>query len=83
METNWRRHDEQAVQKQDAWRQLVALFEQEEMLTLRDYDGYDYSAKNMSLTDVLNNPTKKMGHAFVLAMLLLDDPALKQMEMRN
>ena len=37
---------------------------------LWDFDGYDYVAKRMSLNDVINEPKKKMGHAFVLAMLL-------------
>lgn len=46
-------------------------------LWLRDFDGYDHVAKGMSLTDVVNCSTRKMGHAFVLAMLLVDDPALK------
>ena len=40
---------------------------------LRDYDGYN---TDDSLTTVLNNPYKKMGHAFVLKMLLTKDEAL-------
>lgn len=39
-------------------------------ITLFDYDAYDYQDLGMTLQDVLNDPTKKMGHAFVLAMLL-------------
>jgi hypothetical protein len=35
------------------------------------------------LTAVLNNPQRIMGHAFVLAMLLTNDPALEQLELRN
>jgi hypothetical protein len=42
-------------------RQPVALF---------DYDGYDHVKRGMSLADVLNDPTRKMGHAFVLAAIL-------------
>jgi hypothetical protein len=34
----------------------------------------------MSLTDVLNFPDKKMGHAFVLMMLLTQDSALKEID---
>lgn len=39
-------------------------------LVLRDFDGYDYEAMGMTLRDVVNNPKKTMGHAFVIAMLL-------------
>lgn len=52
-------------------------------IILLDYDAYDHHRMSMSLTDVLNNPKKKMGHAFVLAMLLTRDKALKQMELRD
>lgn len=47
-------------------------------LVLRDFDGYDHVAKGMSLTQVVNNPLRKMGHAFVIAMLLLGDSALEE-----
>jgi hypothetical protein len=50
-------------------------------LCLMDFDAYDYTG--MSLTDVLNNPAKSLGHGFVLAMLLLKDPALKQCPLRT
>lgn len=50
-------------------------------LYLMDFDAYDYTG--MSLTDVLNNPSKSLGHGFVLAMLLLNDPALKQCKLRT
>jgi hypothetical protein len=39
-------------------------------LTLRDFDGYDHVAQGKSLKDVLLDPNKKMGHAFVLALML-------------
>lgn len=42
----------------------------DEDLWLWDYDGYDHVSLGMSLVDVLNNPDRKMGHAFVLAYLL-------------
>jgi hypothetical protein len=51
-------------------------------LILLDYDAYDHKHLGMSLTDVLNDPKRKMGHAFVLAMLLTNDPALNEMELR-
>jgi len=37
-----------------------------------DFDGYDYLAKNMTLKNVINDEKRKMGHAFVLSMLLQD-----------
>ena len=72
----------EAVQKTAGWARLQQLYNQGVDLVLRDYDGYDHQALNMTLTDVLNNPAKKMGHAFVLAMLLTGDAALNQMALR-
>lgn len=39
-------------------------------LVLRDYDAHDHIHMGMSLVDVINNPDRIMGHAFVLAMML-------------
>jgi len=39
-------------------------------LVLLDFDAYDHQALVMSLTDVINNQNRKMGHAFVLMGLL-------------
>jgi hypothetical protein len=39
-------------------------------LVLWDFDGYDHHALGMTLKEVMNDPTRKMGHAFVLAMIL-------------
>lgn len=39
-------------------------------VTLKDYDAYDHVKLGMSLVEVINNPDRKMGHAFVLAMML-------------
>jgi len=39
-------------------------------LILTDFDAYDHNAIGLSYEEVINNPKKKMGHAFVLAMLL-------------
>jgi hypothetical protein len=41
-------------------------------LVLLDYDAYDHNALNMTLLDVINNPNRKMGHAFVLIMMLTE-----------
>ncbi len=48
---------------------LIALH----YLALWDYDGYDYLSMDMSLKDVLNDPSRPMGHAFVLASLIQDE----------
>lgn len=78
----------EAVQKTTgmAWCELVDVAEfcanKGKDLFLLDYDAYDHHKLKMSLTDVLNCPTKKMGHAFVLMMLLTKDAALKQLELR-
>lgn len=48
---------------------------------LKDYDAYRHEEKGLTLTDVVNNPNKKCGHAFVLMMLLTDDPILKECQL--
>lgn len=63
-----------AARGTDAWQLLVGACRVAESarqdLVLRDFDGYDHRALGMSLIDVLNSPGRKMGHAFVLAMML-------------
>lgn len=49
------------------------LLEQGSNLILLDYDAYDHRRLGMSLIDVINEPKKKMGHAFVLMMLLTNE----------
>jgi hypothetical protein len=39
-------------------------------LILLDYDAYDHQELGMTLKDVVNNPKRKCGHAFVLLSLL-------------
>jgi len=73
----------EAVQKTEAWKKLKSLYKNSKELVLLDYDAYDHRSLGMSLTDVLNNPKRKMGHAFVLMMLLTRDKALKQVELRE
>ena len=73
----------EAVQRTQGWNRLKGLYENEKLIVLRDYDGYYYASRNETLTDVLNNPSKKMGHAFVLAMLLHEDDSLSQVDLRQ
>lgn len=58
------------VIKTPAFNQLLALYRERGEITLWDFDGYDYKEQGMSLRDVVHCETRKMGHAFVLAMLL-------------
>ncbi len=51
---------------------LEELYKEHGEVTLKDYDAYDHIKMGMSLIEVINNPDRKMGHAFVLAMLLED-----------
>ncbi len=39
---------------------------------LRDWDGYDHLVNNLTISEVANNPKRKMGHAFVLWALLMN-----------
>lgn len=59
-----------AVEKSAVFRVLLETYLKAETLTLWDYDGYDHRSLGMTLKDVANSAEKKMGHAFVLAMLL-------------
>lgn len=55
----------------ESYKRLSEIYSWEsDRLVLLDYDAYNHQALNMSLGDVLNNPSRKMGHAFVLMMLL-------------
>ncbi|GAH62352.1 unnamed protein product [marine sediment metagenome] len=58
----------------DSYKRLEQLYRQYDGegkdLILLDYDAYDHNALGLNLEQVLNNPRRKMGHAFVLIMLL-------------
>lgn len=58
-----------AVQNTQAFKKLQELANIQDVW-LWDFDGYDHKKLNMSYEDVINCSTRKMGHAFVLAMLL-------------
>lgn len=72
----------EAVQKTEGFKKLKGLYQNEKRLILRDWDGHDHDKLGLSLTEVLNNPKRIMGHAFVLKMLLIEDPALGQLKLR-
>lgn len=60
-----------AVLKTDTYQRLKELYNERGVLHLWDFDGYNYIKENKSLKDVINDPNRKMGHAFVLAALLM------------
>ena len=59
-----------AVAKTDAYQKLKEICNENEIVYLWDFDGYRHDDLKMSFKDVLNHPDKKMGHAFVLAVML-------------
>lgn len=59
------------VIKTEAFKQLLYMYRTTPKdIYLIDFDGYNHQELGISLTDVLNNPDKKMGHAFVIYSLL-------------
>jgi hypothetical protein len=68
-------HD--AVEKTSAYKQLMRIYRAEKKVVLLDYDAYDHEALKLRLGNVLHQPLRKMGHAFVLAMMITRDPAME------
>lgn len=62
------------VKHTDSFKKLKKRYKAGEQITLWDFDGYDHIKKGYTLTDVVFDPHRKMGHAFVLAMLLEKHP---------
>lgn len=60
----------EAVQKTSAFQQLKQIYSALGEVTLWDFDGYDHRAAKMTYEEVVNDPKRKCGHAFVLAMML-------------
>jgi len=58
-----------AVVESEAYRTLKNIYAKNDIY-LRDFDGYNHRKLGMTYEQVLNNPNKTMGHAFVLAMML-------------
>lgn len=58
------------VTKTEAFKKLKGIYNETKNICLWDYDAYDHYSLNMTLKDVAMDPKRKMGHAFVLAMLL-------------
>ena len=57
----------------DAFKKLAELYEKEERdIYLMDFDGYNHVKMNKTIEEVINDPNKKMGHAFVIYKLLTE-----------
>lgn len=59
-----------SVKNTEAFAKLRRLYRELDTLYLWDFDGYDHRAKGLTLLEVMNRPDLKMGHGFVLAMML-------------
>ncbi len=62
------------VEPTEGYRRLKGLYNYTngiaKELILLDFDAYDHKALGMTLKEVINNPKRKCGHAFVLMMML-------------
>jgi hypothetical protein len=63
----------QAVRQTKSYALLKEKFLKGEEIVLFDFDGYDFVMTPHNFHEVLENPKKKMGHAFVLAKMLLEE----------
>jgi hypothetical protein len=61
------------VQRTETFQEMKSYYVNGNSLILWDFDGYDYAKLGMTLIDVINDPSRKMGHAFVIAMLLQNE----------
>lgn len=59
-----------AVLNSKYYSKLLEIHNTNKDIALWDFDGYNHIKLGMTLDDVLNDPSRKMGHAFVLAMIL-------------
>lgn len=59
-----------AVSQTYAFQLLSQMVKNGTKIALLDFDGYNNYDYNMSLNDVINCSYRKMGHSFVIAMLL-------------
>jgi hypothetical protein len=49
---------------------LKEFYEQKGEITLVDYDGYNLEKDHLSIQNAIDDPTRPLGHSFVLEMLL-------------
>lgn len=73
------------VVKREFFKRLKKIWDENkehEEFTLYLMDFGTKPRGNKSLSEILNDPKESMGHGSVLAMLLLDDPALRECQLR-
>lgn len=68
-----------AVKETDAFAELKTLYDKGVDIALHDFDGYNFRKKNMSIKDVVENPSRPMGHSIAIA-LALGEPYEAQVE---
>ena len=77
----------EAVKNTEAFRLLKEKYEEsqenDETLYLVDFDAYRHRIFDMSYSDVVDCEKRKMGHAFVLAMMLECPEALERTVEKN
>lgn len=65
-----------AVKESEAFKRLKETAKQADKdgrdIVLKDFDGYNHKKLGLTYDQVINLETRKMGHGFVLAMLLED-----------
>lgn len=59
-----------AVMRTKGFQELKRLYEAGEKLCLIDYDAYDFKAIGYTMDDIINDPSRILGHCFVLKGLL-------------
>lgn len=59
-----------AVMHTEAYSRLKEEYQKYKQIVLLDFDAYDHRKLGLTWEQVVNNPNKKMGHAFVLGMML-------------
>lgn len=62
----------ESVRKTDAFTQLKKLYLTGQDLYLRDFDAHSLAPGSFNYWDLWNNPKIKVGHGYVLAMMLED-----------
>lgn len=60
----------QAVKETDAFKKLKEIYEKNEDICLWDFDSHGLTPGTFDYWDLWNNPNIKVGHSYVLAMLL-------------
>lgn len=59
-----------SVKDTEAYAKLKELYHTEDIVYLWDFNGFDNEKRGMTLKDVINDPSRPMGHAFILKKML-------------